>query len=226
MPQWEIKSRDLVHWVEVKLNNDQVRVEAGAMRYYQGPISMKSRMPSVSGFFKARLTGEKVFRPVYAGTGRLVLEPSFKQFYKLDLEDDTYILERGAYWASDMSVDVTMKMNKLSTSFFSGEGLLQTAVRGSGSVLIKTPGEVEVIDLQNDRLVVDGAFAVARSASLDFSVQQSTRSLLGTVTSGEILVTVLQGTGRVYLAPIPNHTLLLQQVIQSSIFPATSGGAR
>ncbi len=77
---------------------------------------------------------------------------------------------------------------------------------------------MEVIDLQNDRLVVDGSFAVARSASLDFSIQQSTRSLVGTVTSGEVLVTVLQGTGRVYLAPIPNHTLMLQQVIQSSIY--------
>lgn len=223
MPQWEVKSRDLVHWVEAKLQKEAVRVEAGAMRYYQGPIGMKSKMPSVGGFFKARLTGEKVFRPVYAGSGRLVLEPSFMQFHELKLNDETYILDRGAYWASDHAVDVTMRMNKLTTTFFSGEGLLQTAVKGTGSVIIRAPGEVEVIDLHKDRLVVDGSFAVARSASLDFSVQQSTRSLLGTVTSGEVLVTVLQGTGRVLLAPIPNHTLMLEQVIQSSMYGIMSG---
>lgn len=217
MPRWTIKQKDLLNYVEVELHNEAVRTESGAMRYYQGPIEMQTRMPSVSGFLKSKLSGEKIFRPVYAGSGKLVLEPSFEHFFKLDLHNEAYVLDRGAYWASDMAVEADIKMNKMSTSLLSGEGIIQTAVRGTGTVIVKAPGEVEAIDLHNDRLVVDGAFAVARSASLDFSVQQSTRSLLGTFTSGEVLVNVLQGTGRVYLAPIPNHTLMMQHIITSSI---------
>ena len=217
MPNWYIKQKDLLHYVEINLRNEAVRTEAGAMRYYQGPIEMKSTMPSVKGFFKSKLSGERAFRPVYEGSGKLVLEPSFKNFFELDLDDERYILDRGAYWASDIGVEADMFINKVSTSMFSGEGIIQTAVSGTGKVIIQAPGEIEVVDLRKDRLVIDGSFAVARSDTLDFSIRQSARSLLGTVTSGEVLVSVLEGTGRVYLAPIPNHTIMLQNVILSSM---------
>ena len=217
MPKWTIKEKDLLNYVEVELHNEEVRTEAGAMRYYQGPIEMKSTLPSIKGFFKSKLSGERAFRPVYEGSGKLVLEPSFKNFYELDLNDERFILDRGAYWASDIGVNADMFINKVSTSMFSGEGIIQTAVSGTGKVIIQSPGPIEVIDLQNDRLVIDGSFAVARSDALDFSIRQSARSLLGTVTSGEVLVSVLEGTGRVYLAPVPNHTIMLQNIILSSM---------
>ena len=217
MPNWYIKKKDLLNYVEINLRNEAVRTEAGAMRYYQGPIEMKSTMPTVKSFLKSKLSGERAFRPVYQGSGKLVLEPSFMNFYELDLQNERYILDRGAYWASDMGVEADMFINKVSTSIFSGEGIIQTAVSGTGKVIIQAPGEIEVIDLRDDRLVVDGSFAVARSDTLDFSIRQSARSLIGTVTSGEVLVSVLEGTGRVYLAPIPNHTLMLQNVILSSM---------
>ncbi len=217
MAEWSIKQKNLLNYVEVELEDESVRTEAGAMRYYQGPIEMKSTMPTVKGFLKSKLSGERVFRPVYNGTGKLVLEPSFKNFYELELDDERYILDRGAYWASDIGINADMFMNKVSTSLFSGEGIIQTAVSGTGKVIIQAPGEIEVIDLYKDRIVIDGSLAVARSDTLDFSIRQSARSLLGTVTSGEVLVSVLEGTGRVYIAPIPNHTLMLQNIILSSM---------
>jgi uncharacterized protein (AIM24 family) len=217
MAQWAIKEKDYLHWVEVIMRNESVRTEAGAMRYYQGPIEMQTKLPSVGGFIKSKLSGERVFRPVYSGSGKLVLEPSFQEFFELKLNGEEFILDRGAYWASDMGVEVDIRVNKISATVFSGEGLIQTSVKGNGSVIVQAPGPVEVIDLRNDRLVVDGSFAVARSASLDFSVRQSTRSVVGMVTSSELLVSVIQGTGRVFLAPIPNHTLMLQNVILSSM---------
>ena len=217
MAEWHIKQKDLLNYVEAYLHNESVRTEAGALRYCQGPIEMKSKIPTVGGFLKSRLSGEKVFRPVFSGTGKLVLEPSFQEFYELELNNEALVLDRGAFWACDESIEVDVKVNKISTSLLSGEGLIQTVVKGTGSVIIQAPGPIEVIDMVDDRLVVDGSFAVARSTSLDFTVQQSSRSLLGTVTSGEILVNVLQGTGRVYIAPIPNHTLMLQNVILSSV---------
>ena len=49
---------------------------------------------------------------------------------------------------------------------------------------------------------VDGNFAIAWSGSLDFTVERSGKSLIGSAASGEGLVNVYKGTGKVLLAPV------------------------
>ena len=62
--------------------------------------------------------------------------------------------------------------------------------------------EIDMIDLYNDTLKVDGNFAVLRfSSSLDFTVRRSAKTLIGSAVSGEGLVNVYRGTGQVWLAP-------------------------
>ena len=61
--------------------------------------------------------------------------------------------------------------------------------------------EVDIIDLENDTLKVDGNFAVLRSSTLDFTVERSAKTLMGSAVSGEGLVNVYRGTGQVWLAP-------------------------
>lgn len=110
-------------------------------------------------------------------------------------------MDTGGYWASEGSVQVDAKRNKLLTGLFGGEGLFQTTAKGQGKVVIKTPGPIEEVHLRNDRLVVDGTFAVARSATLNYTVTKATKSLLGSLTSGEGFVNTYEGTGTVLLAP-------------------------
>ena len=59
---------------------------------------------------------------------------------------------------------------------------------------------VEVI-LDNDVLKIDGSFAICWSGSLQFTVERSGKTLVGSAASGEGLVNVYRGTGRVMLAP-------------------------
>ncbi len=222
MPKFDVLTKDLLHYVEITLNNESVRTEAGIARYWLGNIEMKSAAPTVSGMIKSAMTGNKIFRPVYTGTGKLMLAPRFHEFVAIPLRNERYVIERGAYWASDMGVEVDVHMNSMSAGMFSGDGFIQTAVQGTGTVIACSPGPLEVIDLKNDRLVLDGAYAVARSASLKFNVRNSSKSLFGTVSSGQGLVQVLEGTGRVYLSPVPNHSVALQEVIVDSILGAIS----
>jgi len=210
-------SKDLLHYVQVTLQNDSVRTEAGVARYWRGNIQMTSQMPTMKGFFKSTMTGNKVFRPIYTGTGTLMLTPRFHEFVSFDLKNERYVIEKGAYWASDMGVEVDIQVNNVAAGMMSGEGFFQTAVQGTGTVIACSPGPVEVVDLKNDRLVLDGAYAVARSSTLNFTVQKSSRSFTGTLVSGQGLVQVLQGTGRVYFSPVPNHTIALQEIIVDSI---------
>jgi uncharacterized protein (AIM24 family) len=222
MAEFHIRTKEGVNYVEVLMNNETVRTESGAMRYIQGRIEMQSKAPSIGGFFKAAVTGESVFRPTYTGTGKLVLEPTLMSFFELNLMGEKLVLDRGSYWASDGSIEVSAQANKMGAGMLGGEGFFQTTVAGTGKVIICVPGPVEILDLNNDRLVVDGSFAVARSASLNFKVEKSTKSLFGTMTSGEGLVNVFEGTGRVWLAPVPNLYVMLQAMIASAIPTTTS----
>lgn len=225
MATFEIKSREGVQWVEVILNNETVRTEAGAMRSIQGGIQMESKAAGgggLGGLLKAAVTGESLFRPHYQGTGKLMLEPTLTSFFALQLQGEEYILDRGAYWASDGSVEVTARRNQAMTALTSGEGLFQTSVKGHGTVIVQTPGPIEVLDLQNGRLVVDGPYAVARSASLNYRMEKSTKSLIGSMTSGEGLVNVIEGSGRVYLSQVPNLYVMLQDMMSRLATPTSS----
>ena len=48
---------------------------------------------------------------------------------------------------------------------------------------------------------IDGNMALAWSGSLNFTVERSGKSLVGSAASGEGLVNVYRGTGKVLLAP-------------------------
>ena len=74
---------------------------------------------------------------------------------------------------------------------------------------------IEVV-LENDVMKIDGNMAVAWSGSLDFTVEKSGKSLLGSAVSGEGLVNVYRGSGRILLAPTAANY---------NISPATSSSA-
>jgi uncharacterized protein (AIM24 family) len=58
------------------------------------------------------------------------------------------------------------------------------------------------IELKDDVVKIDGPMAIAWSGSLSFTVERSGKSLIGSAASGEGLVNVYRGTGKVLLAPI------------------------
>ena len=90
-------------------------------------------------------------------------------------------------------------------------------------MLIQAPGKIEMLDLDNDKLTVDGSFAIARQAHLNYSVQKAAKGILSSMASGEGLVNVISGKGRVLLAPVPNlHNNLLSQM--RSALPASTSG--
>ena len=70
-------------------------------------------------------------------------------------------------------------------------------------MVVTAQGDVEELVLSNDKLVVDGTFVVARTGTLKYSMQRATKSLFGSMSSGEGLVATFSGTGKVLMAPIP-----------------------
>jgi uncharacterized protein (AIM24 family) len=214
MAKYIIHSKNDVQYVEIRMADETIVVESGLMHYYQGNITMENPMPGPQKILKAKMSGENIFKPLYQGTGTLFLTPSFNDYYELKMNDDVFIIDKGAFCASDSGLTIDISVNKALTGMMSGEGLVQTLVKGTGSVIISVPGPVEIIQLEKDTLIVDGPFIVARSESLEFEARQISRSMIKTITSGEGWVNAVSGTGTVLLSPVPNKNILFKEHIE------------
>jgi len=207
--EFDIVKADLYQMPKITLTNAEVILESGALHYMIGNITIDSQLPSMGGFLKSALTKEKAVRPRYRGTGTIFLEPTFGHCNILELAGDQWILDKGAFLACDSSVQIGMFTNKSITGLFGGEGFFQTSVSGYGKAIYLSRGPVEAIQLRGETLVVDGSFAVARTASLEFRVERAVKKFLGSFSSGEGLVNTFTGTGTVMIAPVPNRFLTL-----------------
>lgn len=213
--KFSVEEKQMLKMVKVEMQNTMFRCESGAMYYMQGNLQIESKMPSAGGLLKSMVTKETAFKPTISGTGTVYLEPSFGEFTIMDLKNETWILDKGAYYASEMGIEVGLWTNKAISGLFSGEGFFQTQVSGTGKVIVVSNGPLEEINLVNDRLVVDGSFAVARTAGIEFTVNKATKGLFSSWTSGEGIVNTFTGTGKVLIAPAANRHVTMMNYLGS-----------
>lgn len=196
-------------FVRITLNGGSVTTEAGAFYYSKGNIQNRVDTGGVGGLIakgiKSKLTNEKAFNPIYSGVGEIVLEPTFGHYALVQLENEAIIVDKGLYYCSMGKIDVSPVMqSNISSALVGGEGLFQTKIAGTGWVVLAIPApldELEMYQLNNERVQVDGNFAILRSASINFSVTGSAKGIVGTLTSGEGLLQTFEGSGMVWLAP-------------------------
>ena len=138
MAQFEIIENEGVSFVKVTLDDEMIRAERGALNYLKGDIGINARLPPVGGIIKRLLAEESVIRPRYKGTGEVFLESYVGGFHVFDLDETPWILEKGACWAWDGEVELSVFRETVMTSLFSGEGIvaLQTRVSGHGKVVL------------------------------------------------------------------------------------------
>lgn len=163
---------------------------------------------------RGKVTGESAIKPEYIGNGILVLEPTYKHILLVDLSDwnHSIVLDDGLFLACDANLKhkAVMRSN-VSSALAGNEGLFNLGIEGSGVVCLesKCPREELIeITLENDVLKIDGNMAIAWSGSLDFTVERSGKSLIGSAASGEGLVNVYRGTGKVLMAPVGDEAMM------------------
>ena len=94
--------------------------------------------------------------------------------------------------------------SNFSSAAAGGEGLFNLCLNGSGVFCIESQcprEELIEVELNNDMLKIDGNYAIAWSNSLDFTVERSGKTLIGSAASGEGLVNVYRGSGKVLMMP-------------------------
>lgn len=189
-----------------------ITLQAGAMQWTVGDVNATTGIKGVGDFFgkalRGQVTGESAIKPEYVGNGTLVLEPTYKHILLVDMSQwgGNIVLDDGLFLACESSLKhkAVMRSN-LSSAVAGGEGLFNLGIQGVGTLCLESPvpkEELIEITLQNDVLKVDGNMAIAWSGTLDFTVERSGKTLIGSAASGEGLVNVYRGTGRVLLAPV------------------------
>ena len=189
-----------------------ITLQAGAMQWTVGGVNATTGVKGVGDLFgkalRGSVTGESAIKPEYTGNGLLVLEPTYKHILLIDVADwgGSIVLDDGLFLAceSRLKHKAVMRSN-FSSAVAGNEGLFNLGIQGNGILCLESecPREelVEIV-LENDVLKVDGNMAIAWSGSLDFTVERSGKSLIGSAASGEGLVNVYRGTGKVLLAPV------------------------
>ena len=189
-----------------------VTVQSGSMQWMIGNVNATTGIKGVGDLFskavRGKVTGESAIKPEYTGNGQMILEPTYKHIILLNLEEwnGSIVLDDGLFLAceSKLQQKAVMRTN-VSSAIAGNEGLFNLGIQGNGVLCIESPcpeEELIEIELENDVLKIDGNMAIAWSGSLEFTVERSGKSLIGSAASGEGLVNVYRGTGKVLFAPI------------------------
>ena len=218
--QMNVRKRQL----KCELSKRNVTIQAGAMQWMAGDVSATTGIKGAGDFLsktiRGKVTGESAIKPEYTGDGTLVLEPTYKHIILLDLDEwgNSIVLDDGLFLACESTLkQKAVRRKTFSSAFAGGEGFFNLGLKGSGVVCLESDcprEELVEITLEDDVIKIDGNLAIAWSGSLDFTVERAGRSLLGSAVSGEGLVNVYRGTGKVLLAPVVNQAMKPQQVVE------------
>lgn len=220
--------------VMCNMTGNTVKLQAGAMQWMAGKVTMDSDVKGAKDFLGKTLksfgTGESISKPLYSGNGYVMLEPTYKYILFEDVSKwgSGIVLDDGMFLACDASVrEEVVRRTNASSAILGGEGLFNLSLSGEGVAVLESsvPREelIEIV-LDNDEVRIDGNMAVAWSKSLNFTVEKSTKSMLGSFISGEGLVNVYRGTGKILMAPVVPGTLMSGHTQPEETKKSSSGG--
>lgn len=206
--------------VIANLDNTSFTMQAGALQWMTGKIEVKTDVHGVGDFLgkmvKGAVTKESAIKPVYTGSGTVALEPTYKYLILCDVGEwgqNGVTIEDGMFLACENGVDVGITARKsVSSAILGNEGLFNVNLKGNGiAVLESNVPEEELIEveLNNEELKIDGRQAICWSTSLNFTVERTTKTLIGSAATNEGLLNVFRGTGKVLMSPVaPTNSLV------------------
>ena len=218
MSKMNVRRRQVV----IDINKDHSAViQAGSMQWMGGNVQATSGVKGIGDLFgkalKGAVTKESAVKPEYVGEGCLVLEPTYKYIILQDVSKWGAVgmtIEDGMFLACDARVKRNVVARKnISSAVLGGEGLFNMSLQGTGVVALECnvpENELIEVELENDELKIDGNLAVCWSSNLDFTVERTTKTLVGSAVSGEGLVNVYRGTGRVLMSPVAPTSSLFE----------------
>lgn len=198
--------------VLIKLEDNAIRLKPGAMQMMLGNIQQTTGLKGVGDLMmkgvKSKMTGDAAIKPLYKGTGYIITEPTYRFPIIINVDDwgGAIVCDDSMFICCDDELkDKVVARSNLSSAVFGKEGFFNLCLEGSGHAVLQSKCPLEElyeIVLNNDVVKIDGNNAVCWSKSLQFTTECSGKTLLGSAASGEGLVNVYRGTGKLLVAPL------------------------
>ena len=210
MSKMGVRRRQIV----IELNGkESAIIQAGSMQWMAGHVKATTGIKGVGDFVgkmvKGAITKETAVKPEYVGNGILVLEPTYKYLILVDVGswgEKGMTIEDGIFYACSGTVKNKLTARKtISSTVLGKEGFFNLSLVGEGVAALESNvpyEELIEVELDDDELKIDGNLAVCWSSGLEFTVERSTKTLVGSAVSGEGLVNVYRGTGKVLMSPV------------------------
>lgn len=210
MSKMGVRRRQIV----IELNGkESAIIQAGSMQWMAGHVKATTGIKGVGDLVgkmvKGAITKETAVKPEYVGNGILVLEPTYKYLILVDVGfwgEKGMTIEDGIFYACSGTVKNKLTARKtISSTVLGKEGFFNLSLVGEGVAALESNvpyEELVEVELDNDELKIDGNLAVCWSSGLEFTVERSTKTLVGSAVSGEGLVNVYRGTGKVLMSPV------------------------
>lgn len=183
---------------------EKLQVEAGAMVSMSSGVTLETKAAGglIKSLARSMLGGESFFQNTYqapAQGGQITVAPVLPgDLFTLELQNESVLLQSGAYVASEMGIEIDTKWGGPRT-FFASEGLVMLRAQGSGKLVLSSYGAIHEMNLAaGESHTVDTGHLVAFSDGMGFDVRQ-VGGLKSTLFSGEGLVVDLTGPGRVLM---------------------------
>lgn len=177
--------------------------ESDAMSSMSSDLDMNATFNG--GFFKALLKrffgGESLFINTFKNNTSKTLnlhltQPTPGDIAVKELNGESYCIQKGAYVASDASVNLGIKWAGFA-SFIAGEGLFKLVVSGHGKVVFGAYGGIIEKEI-NGEYIVDSGHLVAYEPTMNLKLQLA-GGVFGSLFGGEGFVTRIEGKGKIYL---------------------------
>ena len=212
------------------IEGEKLRAESGSMLFMTQGIEMATNLEGgASSAFRRMMTGQNIFLTDFTyngstkdkdgggGSGTVALGTDFpSKIVRLSLDDygGSLIAQRGAYLASNASVDIQMEFTKTMTAgFFGGQGFILQRLIGEGDVLIKAGGTlVERVLKDGEVLRASSGSIVAFEPTVSYDIQMM-QGVKNVMFGGEgLFVTTLKGPGRIWLQGMPPDRMIAEIV--------------
>ena len=214
MATFKVEHSEGMRWVRVSLDDNDMRAEQGALNHMVGALTMDVPLPTLRAWWVSLFSDESVVRPRYSGTGTVYLDSTLGGYHIMKLAaGDRWVLDTRCFWASDGEVKLSIHREPMFTSLWAGEGLFwyKTALKGEGQVVLTVDGPVQEVELNDDTLVTDGPFVVARTQGISMQIKRPAKNLLSYWLSGQKRAYVYKGTGKLLLCTVPYWRARMQR---------------
>ena len=216
MIEFNVLSHKELNQVELKLTDDEILLEPESIKMIQGYVSPKALNYSWFETLRAIREGSRFHKIKLQGTGTILQLPSIYQFSCISLtKGESLIIHPDCFWACDTNIKLVKKTSSVKERLQGCPSFLtQINAQDDGTVVLKSMGNLELIDLDNDKFLYNGDIT-AYSPSLTFSKEPLKFTNPWGLGSSFYKYKVLRGTGKILYCKVGHHFHHLKTVIKA-----------